>query len=400
MTRRPVSSGRRFFYPAVVRDDVDGGARQGVAGPSAVFYRPTRVGNSSAKPANPLTVLVKTMIRGTVTFAGRGVFVCLLLAGVSFGCHGGQHEGGEPWAIRGADTGSAELDAELGDVETGDTDEATDSDPGADTRRDSGRIDDPVDVGPEFGYGIVKVRQRRRAEQQPASQLRGQFGLQGFGWGTDDCETTTRGSCLARVCSDAEARESDDSRHAGEIHVAGPDAQLTVAPGSGSFQYSEMLGSRLWRNGDTVTVRAEGDEVPAFRKTLEPAADVQLLVPELPARGESLVVDTDSDLVVRWETDGVVGGEILWRFLALNRSGEPPRSVRVSCEFDAEKGLGTVPSAMLERFREDSEGDYAVAAGVREKIWVGDNRVKIDLRDAIGDGDDTTEDGTGDVRFE
>lgn len=130
--------------------------------------------------------------------------------------------------------------------------------------------------------------------------------------------------------------------------------KLTVRAGSGHFLatsprvdgiYPPAVDSTgVWGAGDPLTFEATGGEVPAFSQALVAPARIPLVKP---APTGALPLPRGRDLALTW---GATAGQATAVI-----SQTPPddlfASTRIFCDFDATKGAGTVPSALLQALR-------------------------------------------------
>ena len=329
------------------------------------------------------------------------------------GCYGGNggssddvgatDDTGEPADTNAAgdsDGGTGEADGSTDGGSDGesvvDADSSDTGDGGPDGGGDDGGTDGEADTGgPPTGSGYVELR------QTPAAGRMIQY-LASAGFSPDvledrdrRCESRSEGACTFRACD--VGTSVPDRISAGEVAITGGTEDITLVypeTETHSSYYDTGFG-RIFDGSHTLDITAEGDEVPAFSAELEPPSGGTLTAPTLPPSDEDLTVDTSSDLAVEWTTDGIDGGKFYLNFT----SGDSYGSTSIECTWEATSGAESVPASLLADMAPDN-GSYEFQIGDSKTRIAGDFRIDIRAVDDIGDGDDSTSDGSGSATFE
>lgn len=126
---------------------------------------------------------------------------------------------------------------------------------------------------------------------------------------------------------------------AGPIAITGGAKTITLMPDAGHLYLPYADGAPLWRGGETITIRAGGDAVPAFAGSAVASSSVDFTQPPLPPGGAPLAVDHKKDLAVAWS--GGKSGNVRVVF------DVSAASVTLACTFPSSAGSGTIPSSAL-----------------------------------------------------
>jgi hypothetical protein len=163
------------------------------------------------------------------------------------------------------------------------------------------------------------------------------------------------GSCYV-ITATPDPNASSKMVSAGAIVIAGARQTVTLTPdANGSYaQFSETVGP-LWRGGETVTITAAGDAVPAFSASETAASPVDVTAPALPAPGAQLTVDRTRDLAFAWSrgTAGRVQAAL----------SPDAGDVSVACDFPTSAGMGAIPAAVLGRLPSGATGVVSLSGG-------------------------------------
>ncbi len=243
--------------------------------------------------------------------------------------------------------------------------------PGSDGGQNAGFVDGAtpptaIEVGGPFG--LVEVSMYGLDDGGVATTGMAQFAAMGF-----PCTKSTAGACVLFSCAGEGA--SPTWLSAGTITVTGGAFPFAMTPSSGGYGAAgEMLGA-LWSGGETLTVAAPGDVVPAFSTTiLAPTSKIALTEPQPSSFDDSGIPSVDvsrlSDFVVQWT--GAQSGQVdvgLSGYAAGDGGAQVP--ALLECLFDGPSGSGTVPSALLQQvppgpgwtLRIDPIGESFVDAG-------------------------------------
>ncbi len=187
--------------------------------------------------------------------------------------------------------------------------------------------------------------------------------------------------CIARTCETAVGSDAGVASrvHAGIISIQGTKRPVAMAPlSNGSYPLIQDDAQTFWNGNETVTFTALGDRVPAFKDTLIAPSQPTITTPALPA-GLPLVIPQQLNLSVSW--NGTTSGTIA---VTLTREQTPLKYATVTCELDAAKGSGELPSAALQEISSGaSGGTYVFTARSEKNVRAGTYDVRLQL-DAIG----------------
>jgi hypothetical protein len=162
------------------------------------------------------------------------------------------------------------------------------------------------------------------------------------------CQTVVDGDCTSYVCGPAVATDAGASSFtlasAGVVTIGGARLTgITLTPGAdGKYPAFSQTGADGWSGGETITFAARGGEVLPFTGTVvAPASGIVLTAPVFapPAKVE---VDRTKPLALAWTGGGA--GKLAVSSAAKTADGG---SVSIVCQFDASKGSGTVPAAIV-----------------------------------------------------
>jgi hypothetical protein len=157
------------------------------------------------------------------------------------------------------------------------------------------------------------------------------------------CQSSfSAGSCVVAGCVPDSFIVGES---AGTITISGGAIPAgAMAMGAGLFGYDYEAATALFAPGQTLSVSATGDMVPAFGpEEVTVAPEVTLTTPVL--TGGNPTVSTSSDLAVTW-TGGQSGAVMTFEGGASN--GVAPYFF--TCSWDASLGQGTVPKVVLSSF--------------------------------------------------
>jgi hypothetical protein len=154
------------------------------------------------------------------------------------------------------------------------------------------------------------------------------------------CTSETIQACTIKTCpSPADAPDALEAS-AGTIVISGGTEPVVMKPAallSGGYDVTDGFGARLV-DGQTVTVAADGGDVPAF-------SGVAAKVPTgITVGGDFSLIDTSQDLHIFWGGGGA-DGKVVARF----SSDDSTTVTTATCEFDGLAGEGTVPMDVWQR---------------------------------------------------
>jgi hypothetical protein len=153
---------------------------------------------------------------------------------------------------------------------------------------------------------------------------------------TPGCVVTDMGSCTLTDCTNA---TMPSLASGGKLTVTGGQAPITLAE-SQTHVYSFNASSTTWSSGAKLTLKASGDDVPAFATQGQAPG---IITVEKPSFDLPITVDRNKDFEVAWKD----ATDVVQLLLTLN----PDRAVTLNCSFDGKAGMGTVPSAILGKIK-------------------------------------------------
>lgn len=150
------------------------------------------------------------------------------------------------------------------------------------------------------------------------------------------------GPCRVEVYgSGASAKDTD--RSAGKLTITGGARSVVLTPAVDKTYPTADGKSALFTGGETLTLTAEGADVPAFTTTVVAPAKLTLTAPAVPASGP-LGVARAKGVAATWS--GTSRGEVVLYFDATN--GDEAHAA--TCIFPASAGAGTVPPEAFAAF--------------------------------------------------
>lgn len=198
--------------------------------------------------------------------------------------------------------------------------------------------------------------------------------------GAPPCTSTPEGACNILVCgTDGSGGaggmpEPPTPPHAGDVTISVGGTTLTLTPDAdGAYTAGVGTGSLLM-GGETITVAAAGDTVPAFTGDVTAPSVVTVTEPDFDMMG-AVTIDRAADLNVVW-TDGATGDV----FVVVSATG--PMYTQVGCTFPASAGAGTVPAATLSALPSSPNGIFAVSANGSAEVTAGDFDVSLQVNQA------------------
>lgn len=167
--------------------------------------------------------------------------------------------------------------------------------------------------------------------------------------------TDTVGPCEIRNAMSAEGGGFPNYFDAGLLRVEGGTQTVELGLDPGGFYDAFTADTALFAGGETLTISAQGSDVPGFTTTVVAPAHVQVTAPVYPV-GLPYAVDRSADLTFTWT--GTSDGQIRVRFGG--PQAPPDLGTTVTCWFSPGDGTGTVPGAALERIQLAGTGTLAV----------------------------------------
>jgi hypothetical protein len=211
-------------------------------------------------------------------------------------------------------------------------DSSNDSD-ASESGPDSASDASPADAGPQLRTGFVSLR----SNLAPAhTRIVATFLPGGPAY---HCPEQPFGDCVFVSCTPRRPADPLPAPAAGVISIAGGSAPVSLSPGADGTYDIVTQSTSLWSGGETLTVSAPGDDVPAFDGQVDAPVRITVTSPATNAADWSLA--RDADLTVTW-TGGTTGEVVvLFGTMATDDPNE------VECRFQANAGQGIVPAAAL-----------------------------------------------------
>ena len=219
---------------------------------------------------------------------------------------------------------------------------AAPNDAAADVVTDSASTADAADAAPADHVGaIFAISDTTAADGGAKSSYRAGASFTHVTSPDGTTQTKTVGPCLVELIGDgAAAQETDLS--AGAVHITGGSKTVDLAPKSDNT-YSPAVGSSsLYDGGETLTVSADGKDVPAFTTSLTAPSKVTLAAPVVTA--SSLTVKRSTGVTATFS--GASSGSVVLYFSATSAT----MAFALTCTFDAAAGGGTIPAAAFADF--------------------------------------------------
>jgi hypothetical protein len=189
------------------------------------------------------------------------------------------------------------------------------------------------------------------------------------------CKESDVGSCHITDCRslDPDGGPPYEFVSAGVIQVTGAGEPISLIPnGSGPYTAVWEEEPRL-AGGETLTLSAAGDVIPAFQGSLLGVTPVTLTSPALPASG-NLAVSTKADFNFTWTggTGGIVSATLM-------RDSGADR-LEITCSFPDTAGSGAIPASALAAIAPGSNGSFVLQGGDMETLDVSGWAVSLVLQ--------------------
>jgi hypothetical protein len=146
--------------------------------------------------------------------------------------------------------------------------------------------------------------------------------------------------------SGASAKDTD--RSAGKLTFTGGSKSVLLTPAADKTYAGTGGKGALFTGGETLSLTAEGADVPPFTMTVTTPGKLTLTAPDVPAAGP-LKVTRAKGLAATWS--GTSRGEVVL-YLDAASGGD---AHAVTCTFPASAGRGTIPA--------DAFGAFPAGAG-------------------------------------
>jgi hypothetical protein len=183
---------------------------------------------------------------------------------------------------------------------------------------------------------------------------------------TDSCYSRSVDSCVIKRCPisfriDEPVRTT--AANAARVEVISSEGELSAAPHADGRYRSVFSPGSLWSVGEPISVRAEGNAIPAF--------DVLLAGPDAPIVVEpARTISRRQGFMLQW-----IAAELGEVMLVLNQM-QGHDSLTISCRFEAGLGSGVVPSSILDEL---DNGGLSISVGTIEQQTVNAGRWAIDV---------------------
>ena len=186
----------------------------------------------------------------------------------------------------------------------------------------------------------------------------------------------TVGPCLLETIGEGTAAIEEDLS-AGTVHITGGAKPVDLLPRT-DHTYAVVTGNEsLWNGGETLTVSADGKDVPAFTTSFKAPGKITLSAPA-PTAG-ALTVTRSAGVTATFS--GTSSGAVVLYFDIA--SGQ--QAFTVTCTFDASLGSAQIPAAAFADF---PAGDGTFNFYVKESRVVSPSgwQVRFTASKAIVDG--------------
>jgi hypothetical protein len=184
------------------------------------------------------------------------------------------------------------------------------------------------------------------------------------------CEIQEQGDCRIVDCATSTidgGTMAYEKVSAGPVSLAGANIPLTLTPDATGTYEVRTGQERLWTKGASLTISAQGGEVPAFQTTLTGVGSAVVSVPAA-ASGSTMTISTKEPLALAWS--GAEGGTMT---ATLSRNdANKARSVTISCSFDGAKTTGTVPASVMAMIPPGPLGSLVLMGGDNRRVDVSD----------------------------
>jgi hypothetical protein len=160
-----------------------------------------------------------------------------------------------------------------------------------------------------------------------------------------DTTTTSKtvGPCFVETIGNGNTPDEIDMS-AGTIHITGGAKSVDLVPTT-KRTYDPVSGSvALWTGGETLTVAADGKDVPAFTTSLVAPSKLTMTAPALPSPSGDLSVTRSAPFSAMWS--GVSTGLVVLYFDAATGAN----AFSATCTFKASDGKAEVPAAAFADF--------------------------------------------------
>jgi hypothetical protein len=192
-----------------------------------------------------------------------------------------------------------------------------------------------------------------------------------FAYLRTDCVTSSTGPCERVACpaSDPDAAVPQVFQ-AGSIALTGGKEMVTLTPSADNTYKTVLGGTYLWDGDETLTVQAQGGDVPTFAASVTAPSAVTITAPTFPAHSASYSIDRNHPPVFQWT--GGAGAKVS---IAMATAGTD-MSHWVSCRFDATLGTGQIPAAALADLSV-GQGKLSISSVAQKEVDAGDFVVTI-----------------------
>ena len=201
------------------------------------------------------------------------------------------------------------------------------------------------------------------------SVLTALFSYASFGDATD-CSDSNDGDCVITVCNlgvggggTGGASSGTDRPSAGTLHLSGGERNVDLPPRADGSYAADADLSLLFTGGQTITMAADGADIPAFSEQLTAPALVTVTAPDF--TDGTVDVATASPLTVTW-----TGGTTDEVHLRLS-GNDSVTSTSVLCTYTASDGTGTVSAAALGTLSSYGTGAISIATDTSTTIDAG-----------------------------
>lgn len=194
--------------------------------------------------------------------------------------------------------------------------------------------------------------------------------------GDNKCKTSTEGACQIVECDTSGATTPPPSGtpgkapHASDITVTGAGNVTLTADDKGV--YAAKTGqTELYKPDTDVAVKAKGDSVPAFDKSIKAPSNITVTAPAWPAAGQPFQLDRTKAINLTWT--GGTSGDVSASFASTTTG----KLASVTCKFPAKDGKGDVPAAALGKLLVTTSGTIALSTSSTVAFDAGDWKLSL-----------------------
>lgn len=187
--------------------------------------------------------------------------------------------------------------------------------------------------------------------------------------------TSSLGACVLTIVESASATGNKPrlAKTAGTVTISGGKKTVTL---SGQSTFTDTMP--LWNGGETLTIMANGADVPAFTSQATAPSQVVVTAP-VPTTSAmpTVAVDRTKDWTIAW-TGGSAGSvRISLRF---NTFQPGVYMTLLDCSYPSAGNSATIPQAVLQQLPQGASGTIEIGAGGTQNVTAGDYAVSVSVQ--------------------